>query len=142
LSRAGLVYYVSRRIEVIHDSELAAINCRYVRVHDEAGVFVQGAVRAGLDYATKHNVINWIVDVADQVDAMSESDQVWENSPAFLQLFRDSAIRNILLVTAPSADQDNNAGARIWAADFAAELGADFRVGVASSVAETKEFFL
>ncbi|MDH5797118.1 MAG: hypothetical protein OEZ19_01025 [Paracoccaceae bacterium] len=142
MSRAGLVYYVSGRIEIFHDSELAALNCSYVRAYDEAGVYVQAAVRSGLAYATKHNVQNWIVDVSDQVDSMSAVDQKWENSEDFLQLFRDSSIRNILLVTAAPASGEGRNSAAVWAKEFETELGDDFRVGVATNRHETRTFFL
>ena len=134
-----LIYYARDRIIVRHDRELEAVECRYLRAHDEFGVFIPGAVRAGLGHATSLGLSNWIVDVADQTDEMSEVDEQWEESEAFRQLFRDSTIRNIVLVVAHDSPDLDISGAQRWADDFAAALGPDFRAAATSTHDATAE---
>lgn len=102
-------------------------------------MFIPGAVRAGLGHTTSLGLSNWIVDVADQTDEMSEVDEQWEESEAFRQLFRDSTIRNIVLVVAHDSPDLDISGAQRWADDFAAALGPDFRAAATSTHDATAE---
>lgn len=137
-----LVYLALDRVEVRHNPELEAVECRYLHAHDEFGVFIPGAVRAGLAYASAHGLRNWIVDVVDQDDEMSEVDEAWEESEAFRQLFRDSTIRNVVLVVAHDAPDLDLSGAQGWADGFATALGPGFRVTATSSDQATAQFLM
>lgn len=137
-----IVYDVLGRIEVRHDRELDAIECRYLRADDEFGVFIPGAVRAGRAYASANGIRNWIGDVSDQVDEMSEVDEGWEESETFRQLFRDSTVRNIVLVVAHDSPDLDISGARRWADDFAAALGSGFRATATSRDQATRSYLL
>ena len=140
MTSENLIFHAIDRITVTYEQDYKAVYTRYFRAYDEFGVFLPAAVRAGLDYATKRQVANWVVDVSQEKDSMSEKDAEWEASEEFRQLFRASSIRRILLRVGPPEQDSDLDGERAWAHDFAQELGDDFVGGVATSEEKIREF--
>ncbi len=134
-----IVYLARGRIIVTHERDWQAVHIRFMQTHDGFGVFLPAAVRAGLAYASDHEVPNWVVDVVDEVDSMSETDAEWENSEDFRDLFRSSTIRNILLVVPAPESGADLAGELAWVTGLAEQLGSDFTgavVGGRDGIAE------
>lgn len=137
----NLIYFALGRISVTHEPNYRAVYCTYTQTKDEFGVFLPSAVRAGLTYATENGIANWVVDVVDEVDSMSDKDREWENSDEFRCLFRESSIRNVLFVL-PPPDADVDLGSeKEWAAGFAAELGKDFSGSAVDSREQIAQYF-
>lgn len=138
--REDTIYHFKDRITVQFDRELNATHCKYFKTYDEAGVYLQGAVRSGLEFATDHGVPNWIVDVSQEVDSMSEKDRDWEGSEEFYKLFQDSAVEKIVLVVAPPDVGGNLDGELEWAAESEIKFGGGIAFGVACDEAGIRKF--
>lgn len=127
-------------VDVVWRKDIGAIHLKWYSEYDENDG-VQTAVRAALEFVNERHVRNWLVDVSESNEALSEKDYEWVSSDEFRDLVRQSTLeRFVLIPPGPNSKQDTS-----WIVDWEKNTLQNFGESVAAKVSsdmgEIRAFF-
>ncbi|MCR9112152.1 MAG: hypothetical protein NXH84_02695 [Rhodobacteraceae bacterium] len=95
-------------VDVVWRKDIGAIHLKWYSEYNENDG-VQTAVRAALEFVNERHVRNWLVDVSESNEALSEKDYEWVSSDEFRDLVRQSTLeRFVLIPPGPNSKQDTS----------------------------------
>ena len=135
-----VVYSQTGLVDVLWRQDIGAIYVKWHTEYDE-GDGVQNAVRAAVDFVNEHKVKNWLVDISDSDEALSDKDYEWVSGDEFRDLIRQSTLRRFVMIPpGPDCKQDTS-----WISDWERNTLNNFGTGIAakmsSDMTEISAFF-
>jgi len=135
-----VVYSQADLVDVIWRPDIGAVHVKWHSEYD-AGGGVQKAVRAAVNFVNENKIRNWLVDISDSDEALSEEDYAWVSSDEFRELIRKSGLRRFAMIPPrPDSKQDTS-----WIADWEKNtlrnFGNDVVAKVSSDMADISAFF-
>ncbi len=134
------IYSQDGLVDVFWREDIGAIHVKWHSEYDPNDG-VQMAVRAAVAFVNENNVKNWLVDISDSDDALSDKDYEWVSGDEFRDLIRQSTLQRFVMIPpGPKTRQDTS-----WIADWERNTLQNFGESVAAKVSsdmdEIRAFF-
>jgi hypothetical protein len=138
--KQGAIHSHTGLVVVFWREDLHAIHLKWHSEYDQ-GSGVQDAVRSALKYVNQNGVKNWLVDISDSDEALSEKDYDWVSGNEFRDLIRASTLRRFVMIPPGAGSAQDTSWIADWEKNTLSNFGNGIVAKVSSDMAEISAFF-
>ncbi len=135
-----VVYSQTGLVDVHWHQDIGAVHVKWHTEYDESDG-VQKAVRVAVDFVNKNKIRNWLVDISDSDEALSDKDYAWVSSDEFRDLIRQSSLRRFVMIPPGLNSKQDTSWIADWERNTLKNFGNKVAAKVSSDMTEINAFF-